>query len=121
LINRDTLWILGDDILHSLVSLHQKGIDQVPSCRERCNSDIDTDKVSQYFYRDMVDPWRWMVRKLGPDVPLHLTAFQPDYKNARPPPHTAMAEGLRFVYCGNVHDAQGGTTFRPQCQYPTPR
>ena len=119
---------MGDDILHSLVSLHQKGIRQVPSCRERWNGDIDTDKVSQYFYRDMVVPWRWMVRKLGPDVPLHLTAFNPAYKmqdRPRTPPetlsrarHIAMAEGLRFFYTGNVHDAQDGTTFCPQCQTP---
>lgn len=56
LINRDTLGILGDDILHSLVSLCQKGIGQVRSCRERWNGDIDADKVSPYFYRDIVVP-----------------------------------------------------------------
>ena len=56
LINRDTLGILGDDIFPSLVSLNQKGIDQVRSCRERWNGDIYTDKVSQYFYRDNVVP-----------------------------------------------------------------
>jgi len=119
---------LGDDILHSLVSLHQKGIGPVRSCRERWNGDIDTDKVSQYFDRDMVVPWRWTVCELGPDVPLHLTAFHPDYKmqdRPRTPPETlsralpiAMAESLRFVYTGNVHDAQGGTTFCPNAKPP---
>ncbi|PVE43617.1 hypothetical protein [Limnohabitans planktonicus] len=48
--------IWGDDILLSLVSLHQKGIGQMRSCRERWNGDMETDKVSQYFYRDMVVP-----------------------------------------------------------------
>lgn len=43
-----------DDILHSLESLHQKGIGQVRSCRERWNDDIDIDKVSPSFYRDIV-------------------------------------------------------------------
>ena len=56
MINRDNLGILGDDILHSLVSLHQKGLGQVRSCRERWNGDIDADKVSPYFYRDIVVP-----------------------------------------------------------------
>jgi pyruvate formate lyase activating enzyme len=68
----------------------------------------------------------WVVRDLGPDVPLHFTAFHPDYKLAdlpRTPAATlararriALAEGLRHVYTGNVHDAEGGTTFCPQCK-----
>lgn len=68
---------------------------------------------------------RWMYRELGPDVPLHFTAFHPDYKvldRPRTPPETltrarriAMDEGLRFVYTGNVQDLDGGTTRCPQC------
>jgi len=71
---------------------------------------------------------RWIVRELGPDVPLHLTAFHPDYKMtdlAATPPATlgrsreiALAEGLRHVYTGNVHDRTGGTTFCPGCAKP---
>ncbi len=62
----------------------------------------------------------WFARELGPDVPLHFTAFHPDYKLAdvaRTPPETltrareiARAKGLRYVYTGNVHDPAGGTT-----------
>ena len=61
----------------------------------------------------------WIARELGPDVPLHFTAFHPDYKMtdvARTPAATltrarriALAEGLRYVYTGNVHDTDGGT------------
>ena len=68
---------------------------------------------------------RWIRRELGPDVPLHYTAFHPDYKMgdvpATPPATLARArkiaqgEGLNFVYTGNVHDAEGGTTFCPGC------
>jgi pyruvate formate lyase activating enzyme len=68
---------------------------------------------------------KWIQRELGPDVPLHFTAFHPDYKMtdlAPTPPSTlirarkiALAEGLRFVYTGNVHDREGGTTFCPGC------
>jgi len=63
---------------------------------------------------------RWFVEHLGPDVPLHFTAFHPDFKMLdRPPtpPETlrrarriAMANGLRYVYTGNVHDPEGQTT-----------
>ncbi len=68
---------------------------------------------------------RWLAEQLGRDVPLHFTAFHPDYKLtdvARTPPATltrarriALEAGLRFVYTGNVHDVEGGTTFCPGC------
>jgi pyruvate formate lyase activating enzyme len=70
----------------------------------------------------------WVFRELGPDVPLHFTAFHPDFKmleTPRTPPATlrrarqiALAQGLRYVYTGNVHDAEGGTTFCPGCGAP---
>jgi pyruvate formate lyase activating enzyme len=68
---------------------------------------------------------RWLLEHMGPDVPLHLTAFHPDFKMLdRPPtpPETltrareiALAEGLRYVYTGNVHDVPGQTTWCPSC------
>ena len=71
---------------------------------------------------------KWIARELGPDVPLHFTAFHPDYKmvDIAPTPgatlararRIARAEGLRYVYTGNVHDPEGGTTFCPACAKP---
>ena len=68
----------------------------------------------------------WVARELGPDVPLHFTAFHPDWKMrdiAPTPPATltrsreiGLACGLHYVYTGNVHDSEGGTTFCPHCQ-----
>ena len=68
---------------------------------------------------------RWIYRELGPDVPLHFTAFHPDFKMMDLPPtpastlararRIAIDEGLRYVYTGNVHDVEGGTTFCPGC------
>jgi pyruvate formate lyase activating enzyme len=68
---------------------------------------------------------RWIADHLGPDVPLHFTAFHPDYKMLDVP-HTpaatltraraiARAHGLHYVYTGNVHDVDGGTTLCPGC------
>jgi pyruvate formate lyase activating enzyme len=67
----------------------------------------------------------WFLEALGPDVPLHFTAFHPDWKLLdRPPtpPATlrraraqAKARGLRHVYTGNVHDLEGGATYCPGC------
>ncbi len=68
---------------------------------------------------------KWIARELGPDVPVHFTAFHPDYKMTDVPPtpietlarsrEIAIANGLRYVYTGNVHDTEGGTTFCPGC------
>ncbi len=71
---------------------------------------------------------RWIARELGPDVPLHFTAFHPDYKMTDLAPTPALTleraraiglrEGLRYVYTGNVHDRKGGTTLCPGCARP---
>jgi pyruvate formate lyase activating enzyme len=63
---------------------------------------------------------KWIFRELGAQVPLHFTAFHPDHKlddrDATPPAtltrarRIAQEEGLAFVYTGNVHDREGGTT-----------
>jgi pyruvate formate lyase activating enzyme len=68
---------------------------------------------------------KWVASHLGPRVPLHFTAFHPDYKLddlPHTPPVTltrarriALDEGLQYVYTGNVHDREGGTTFCPGC------
>jgi pyruvate formate lyase activating enzyme len=68
---------------------------------------------------------RWVVDRLGRDVPLHFTAFHPDYKlRDRPPtpPATlvrarsiAIANGVRFAYTGNVYDREGASTSCPEC------
>jgi pyruvate formate lyase activating enzyme len=68
---------------------------------------------------------RWVADELGRDVPLHFTAFHPDWKlDDRPPtpPATlararriALDAGLHHVYTGNVHDLDGGTTSCPGC------
>ena len=68
---------------------------------------------------------KWIVRELGRDVPIHFTAFHPDYKLDDLPPtpaatlrqarKIALDAGIRHVYTGNVHDTEGGTTFCPGC------
>ena len=67
----------------------------------------------------------WLVEHVGPDVPVHFSAFHPDYKMRdipRTPPETlrrarriARAAGLRHVYTGNVHDLDGDATRCPAC------
>ena len=71
---------------------------------------------------------RWIVERLGPDVPVHFTAFHPDFKMTdRPPtpPRTltrardvAMRNGVRYAYTGNVVDPRGQSTWCPSCGGP---
>jgi pyruvate formate lyase activating enzyme len=71
---------------------------------------------------------KWVMQELGPDVPLHFSAFHPDWKMADvspTPPATltrarriALDAGLHHVYTGNVHDIGGGTTFCAACHTP---
>jgi len=68
---------------------------------------------------------QWIVENLGPDVPLHFSAFHPDWKmldKSRTPANTltrareiALKNGLHYVYTGNVHDIDGGSTYCSQC------
>src|ERR671935_176082 len=66
-----------------------------------------------------------IVERLGPDAPLHFTAFHPDYKMLDRPPtppatltrarRIALANGVRYAYTGNVFDTDGGSTYCPGC------
>jgi pyruvate formate lyase activating enzyme len=68
---------------------------------------------------------RWVVEHLGPDVPMHFTAFHPDWKMrdvpATPPQTLALARsiarrnGVHHAYTGNIHDAAGGSTYCSGC------
>lgn len=68
---------------------------------------------------------QWVVDKLGPDVPLHFSAFHPDWKmlnKSSTPPATliearriAMKNGIRYAYVGNVHHKGGDSTYCHHC------
>lgn len=71
---------------------------------------------------------RWVRQNLGPDTPVHYSAFYPQYRMRHLPPTSpetlrraraiGQAEGLRFVYAGNVMIEDGETTFCPACLRP---
>ena len=68
---------------------------------------------------------RWMFENLGPDVPLHFSAFHPDWRmrDVMRTPHKilgrarriALDAGLRYVYVGNVHDHAESSTYCHAC------
>ncbi len=75
--------------------------------------------------REIAELSAWVADALGPAVPLHFSAFHPDYKMTDVPPTSpatlrrardiALREGLLHVYTGNVHDHDGDTTLCPNC------
>src|ERR1035441_5175400 len=69
---------------------------------------------------------RWVKSELGPDVPLHFSQFHPEYllKNLPPTPVETLerakaiadAEGLHYVYIGNVPGHPAESTYCPHCR-----
>jgi pyruvate formate lyase activating enzyme len=67
----------------------------------------------------------WVVEHLGGEVPMHFTAFHPDWKMLGHPPtppatlrrarEIALKNGVKYAYTGNVHDREGGSTRCPSC------
>ena len=68
---------------------------------------------------------QWVMGQIGPDVPLHFTAFHPDWKMMDKPAtplqtlirsrDIALKNGLRYVYTGNVHDFKSSSTYCHSC------
>ncbi|MBD3754154.1 MAG: AmmeMemoRadiSam system radical SAM enzyme [Gammaproteobacteria bacterium] len=69
---------------------------------------------------------RWIIDHCGAEVPLHFTAYHPDYRMMNNPPtpastlemarEIAMQTGLKYVYTGNVFNPQGQATYCPECK-----
>ena len=74
---------------------------------------------------ELDDLTKWVASRLGPDVPVHFTAFHPDWKMQDVPPtpastlararRIAIDNGIRYAYTGNVHDPAGQSTYCHQC------
>lgn len=74
---------------------------------------------------DLEGETQWIMENLGADVPLHFSAYHPDYKLRDRPPtpaatltrarNIALHNGLHYCYTGNVHDRSGGSTWCPGC------
>ena len=68
----------------------------------------------------------WILKNIGDSVPLHFTAFHPDFKmrdKERTPERTltnarkiAMDMGIKYCYVGNIHNTEGQTTYCPNCK-----
>jgi len=75
--------------------------------------------------KELTEMCEWVVEHLGVDVPMHFSAFHPDFKMIdypSTPPSTlimardiAMKAGIHYAYVGNVHNKQGDSTWCHEC------
>ncbi|MFH1447987.1 MAG: AmmeMemoRadiSam system radical SAM enzyme [Candidatus Micrarchaeota archaeon] len=103
-----------EPVLESIRLLHKKGH------IELINLIIPGKNDSEEELREL-SGW---IRELGPDIPLHFTAYYPAYKSSAPPTSVktlelareiAMEEGLHYVYVGNVPGHPGENTYCYNC------
>lgn len=104
-----------EPVLEVMKIIKEKGV-----WLEIVNLLIPGENDSEEEIREMA---KWIKENLGDDVPLHFSAFHPDYKlqNLPPtPPETlikarqiAIEEGLKFVYTGNIVYPEGESTYCP--------
>jgi len=103
-------------VLEAMKIIKEKGV-----WLEIVNLLVPGENDSEEEIRDMA---KWIKENLGDDVPLHFSAFHPDYKLQNLPPtpsetlirarQIAMEEGLKFVYTGNIVYPEGESSYCPQ-------
>ena len=115
--------------------------------RELCAGDLDNVLETLIYLKNETDVWfeittllipgendsdeelnalsKWVVDNLGPDVPVHFSAFHPDWRmrDKQPTEPTAISHareialhnGIRHVFTGNVHNERGASTYCHEC------
>jgi pyruvate formate lyase activating enzyme len=104
-------------VLDSIVAIHARGV-----WLELVYLVVPTLNDQTASIRNMA---RWIMANVGPDVPLHFSRFYPQYRLENLPPtpvptldaayETCRAEGLRYVYVGNVPGHRAESTYCPNC------
>ena len=120
-----------DDFYHKLTGAHLRPVLDTLAYvyhETNCWLEITTLLIPGYNDSDaeIAQLATWVAQELGFDVPLHFSAFHPEWKmqNVLPTPHATLSKarrialdaGLHYVYTGNVHDMEGDTTFCPSCE-----
>jgi len=104
-------------VLDALVTIKKSGV-----WNEIVYLVVPTLNDSEQEIRDLC---RWIQKNIGRNVPIHFTRFHPQYllKNLPPTPLSTLerckaiadAEGLNYVYLGNVPGHKAGNTYCPKC------
>jgi pyruvate formate lyase activating enzyme len=110
-----------DDVLDTLIWLKN----ETDVWIEITNLIIPQENDSDDELKNMCE---WILQNLGDSVPLHFTAFHPDFKmhdKPRTPDSTlhnarkiALSMGINYCYLGNILDSKSQTTYCPECKQP---
>jgi pyruvate formate lyase activating enzyme len=120
----------SEDFYHKITGSHLEPVlDTLRYLKHETDVWVETATLLIPGYNDseqeLEEMTQWVVNELGPDVPMHFTAFHPDWKMMDTPPtppetlnrarDIAIKNGVRYAYTGNVHDSEGGSTYCHQC------
>jgi pyruvate formate lyase activating enzyme len=105
-------------VLRSIKQIRSRG-----THLELVNLVVPTLNDSEKMLQELTD---WVIKELGPDVPLHFTRFQPNYQLLNLPPTpvatleharaVALSKGIHYAYVGNVPNHPGNHTYCPKCK-----
>jgi len=119
-----------DDFYHKVTGSHlQPVLDTLRYIKHETSVWLEITTLLIPGYNDSVqeidEMTQWVVSELGPGVPMHFTAFHPDWKMQGVPStpfatlvqarEIALKNGVRYAYTGNVHDANGESTYCHKC------
>jgi pyruvate formate lyase activating enzyme len=119
-----------EDFYHTLTSGHlQPVLDSLVHIRHETDAWLEITTLVIPGHNDSTQELdalsKWVVAELGPDVPLHFSAFHPDYKMMDVPAtpkqtllkarDIAKGNGVHHVYVGNVHDEEADSTYCHEC------
>jgi pyruvate formate lyase activating enzyme len=120
----------SEDFYHQLCTAHLANVlDTLVYIKHETEVWLETTTLlipGQNDSRQEIDAMtKWVVKELGPDVPMHFSAFHPDWKmlDVPPTPHStlvrardiALGNGVRYAYVGNVHDFAAESTYCHSC------
>ncbi len=119
-----------EDFYHKVTGSHLEPVlDTLRYLKHETDVWVETTTLLIPGYNDseqeLEEMTQWVVQELGPDVPMHFTAFHPDWKMMDVPSTSlesltrareiAIKNGVRYAYTGNVHDKAGDSTYCHQC------
>ena len=120
----------SEDFYHKLTGGHlQAVLDTLIYLRQETNVWVELTTLmipgENDSEKEITEMSQWVVEQLGPDVPMHFTAFHPDWKMRDKPPtplstliqarEIAMKNGVHYAYIGNAHDWKGDSTWCSGC------
>ena len=118
----DFYWSITKGHLENVLQTLKYLKEETDTWFELTNLVIPGENDSEAEFNDMT---AWVVENLGPDVPMHFTAFHPDYRMndiSNTPPETlnlarrtALKNGVRYAYVGNVSDRGRSSTYCHNC------